>query len=172
MSFETQLRELLKTIKDASFNKVTLEQFKKIPETLRPAFLSHDDNSVKLAAEVYAEMLKKSLSFFSEVKEEKIKPNDEGWRLCEELIDAVYEENTYLIQTFPQIATEGKLGDVQQLLPSLKTAIQKKRTENPSPNNPSQPKDNTYLGVIAFVVIIGVIALGIFWIFKKRKSAS
>lgn len=170
MNFEPQLKGLQETIKTASFNKVTLEQFKKIPEILRPAFLSDDDNDAKLAVETYAQLLTRSLYFLNEVKEGKIKPNSEGLELCEELVDAVYEENKFLIATFPQIATEGGLGNFQQLLPEIKTAIRQKKSEIPPKSGNDKKPSNSWGGVIVILLIIGIVLLvGIFAYKRKRK---
>jgi hypothetical protein len=170
---ERILISAIKSIDKASFSKTSLEFFKGIPETIKSVFKfsGSSSNEKLLAAQVYGKLLEKFGSFGKEIKAKQIIPSKEELSACEEVIDSFYNSNKELLRDVPETATELKINEIQPVLSDLKVAVQQMKKENPNPNPPNN--DKTLLVIVTFVVIVGLVVVGIFSIFKfiKRRSS-
>ena len=166
MSLENE-RILISTIEEidkASFCKTSLDFFKGIPETMKSVlkFSGSSDNEKALAAQVYGKLLAKFSFFSKEIKNKQIIPNEKELNACEEVVDNFYNVDEELLRDVPEIAAAMRINEVQPVLSDLKTAIQQKRQEKQNPNElPRSDNDKSYLGIIAFIVIVGIVAIGI-----------
>ncbi|CAG8440131.1 11514_t:CDS:10 [Ambispora leptoticha] len=112
-----ELKRVFREVEATDFDKNKLEKFKELPRVLQ-----------KLG------------SFGKDIRDKRITPNDEELKTIEEVIDAIYENNKYLLNSAPEIATAAKIRDVQPILSDSKTLIQQMREKNPDPDPSYKPK--------------------------------